>query len=126
MPTLPDGPPHRFPFRLIDRVGSGQLDGHVTVVLSAGAFYGRGSAWSVALVAEVLAQAIAVLHRCQDSGRVRLAALKGVRLRQEVSPGDRLHIHIHEEMRMGSLRRFSCRALRAGALVAEASVSVAG
>ncbi len=126
LPTLRDDLPHRFPFRLVDRSDGTRVGGQVTVVVSAGGFYARGSGWSVGLVAEALAQAIALLHGCRSAGQVRLAALHSVRLFQEVSPGDRLHIDIHEDVRMGGLRRFSCRALRAGAPVAEATVSVAG
>lgn len=126
MPILRDGLPHRFPFRLVDRSDGDRAGGQAAVVLTAGGFYSRGSPYSVALVAEALAQAIALSHGCRDSGQVRLAALHGVRVLQEVSPGDRLHIDLREEACLGSLRRYSCRALRAGAPVAEATISVAG
>ncbi len=76
------------------------------------------------MVAEALAQAVGLAHGKGKGGQVRLAALQGVRLLQEVFPGDRLHIELHEEACLGTWRRFFCRALRGGALVAEATISV--
>lgn len=126
--TLHDAVPHRFPFRLVDRIESdGSGGGRASLYLSANGFYVRGgTGWPVALVAEALAQAVALLHGCHDVGQVRLVGLHGVRLLQAVSSGDRLQVDFREEARLGGLRRFSCRALRAGAPVMEATISVAG
>lgn len=126
LPTRPDGVPHRFPFRLVDRVEGEETRGQVSICLSTSGFYSRGGAWSVALVAEALAQAIAMAHDHRVGAQARLVALHGVRLVQEVSAGDRLRVELREEGRLGGLRRFSCRALREGAFVAEATVSVVG
>lgn len=76
------------------------------------------------LVAEALAQAIAMVHGDAVSDQVRLVALHGVRLRRELSAGDRVEVELKEEGRWDRLRRYACRALRGGAPVAEATVSV--
>lgn len=123
-PPLREGMPHRFPFRLVDRSAGTRVGGQAIVVLSAGGFYSRGPISSVALVAETMAQAIAQVHSCTDAQRMRLVALNQVRLLQEVAPGDRLLVDLREEARLGQLRRFRCRALRAGAPVAEATITV--
>lgn len=116
--------PHRFPCRFVDRRGGAGTGGQAIVVLSAGGFYWRGPMCSVALVAETMAQAIAHVHSCADVKRMRLVALNQVRLLQEVAPGDRLLIDFHEEAGLNQLRRFRCRALRGGAPVAEATITV--
>ncbi len=117
--------PHGFPFRLVDRVDHGASSDTVTISLSKNGFYARGQAWSAPLVAEALAQGIALAHGLGGGARARLVALHGVRLLQHVVAGDVLRVEFREEGGLGNLRRFSCRALRAGAPVAEATVSVA-
>lgn len=117
--------PHGFPFRLVDRLDRDASPGNVTISLSANGFYARGQAWSAPLVAEALAQSIALAQGLGEGARARLVALHGVRLLQHVVTGDRLRVEFREEGGLGNLRRFSCRALRAGAPVAEATVSVA-
>jgi len=117
--------PHGFPFRLVDSVDRDASPGRVTISLSTNGFYSRGQAWSAPLVAEALAQGIALAQGLGEGARARLVALHGVRLLQHVVAGDRLRVEFREEGGLGNLRRFFCRALRAGAPVAEATVSVA-
>lgn len=116
--------PHGFPFRLVDRFEGEAIAGRVTISLSTNDFYVRGGYWSAPLLAEALAQGIALAHRLGAGTQARLVSLQGVRLLQNIAAGDRLQVEFREEGRLGNLRRFSCRALRGGALVAEATVSV--
>lgn len=118
--------PHRFPFRLVDGIEADATGERATVSLTANGFLARGEPWPVTLVAEALAQAIAALKGGGGGVQARLVALHGVQLRQTVFAGDRLRVEVREEARLGNRRRFVCRAWRAGALVAEGTISVTG
>ncbi len=88
-----------------------------------GALTGTGP-WPVTLVAEALAQAVLLVVRPDRQDTLRLIGLDGVRVVQPVSPGDRLEVDVTETGSFGALRRYHCRALRAGGLVAVADVMV--
>jgi len=120
----PEGIPHEFPCRLVERAEEGR-GGRVAVVLgtAGGALTGTG-AWPVTLVSEALAQAILLVVRPERQDALRLIGLDGVRVVQQVSPGDRLEVDVAQTGELGSLRKYRCRALRAGGLVAVADVTV--
>ena len=116
--------PHQFPFRLVER---SEAIGTSTVAISlasAGDFLTRISPWPVTLVAEALAQAILLVERPQQPRALRLVGLDAVSLKQPVQAGDRLEVEICELGTFGALRRYACRATRAGALAACAEVTV--
>lgn len=123
-PRQPESIPHAFPCRLVERAEEGTV-GKVAVVLgtAGGALTGTGT-WPVTLVAEALAQAILLVVRPERQDNLRLIGLDGVRVIQPVSPGDRLEVDVTETGDFGALRRYHCRALRAGGLVAVADVTV--
>ena len=100
-------------------------DARVAVVLGTadGALTGAGP-WSVTLVAEALAQAILLVERPEKVAALRLVELRSVELLQPVEAGDRLEIDVTPEGSFGALRRYSCRARKAGALVAVARITV--
>ena len=120
----PEPIPHKFPCRLVERAEGG-IGGKVVVVLgtAGGTLTGTGP-WPVTLVAEALAQAILLVVRPERQDALRLIGLDGVRVFQSVSPGDRLEVEVTEAGDFGALRRYHCRALRAGGLVAVAGVTV--
>ena len=120
----PEPIPHGFPCRLVERAEEG-TDGRVAVVLgtAGGALTGSGP-WAATLVAEALAQAILLVVQPENRDSLRLVGLDRVRVVQPVSPGDRLEVEVAPTGELGPLRRYRCRALRAGGLVASADVTV--
>ena len=122
----PEEIPHRFPFRLVERVEK-DPQGRLAVVLSTanGALTGTGP-WPVTLVAEALAQAILLVVRPSPQGTLRLVGLDRVTVYQPLEPGDRLEVEVEELGAFGELRRFGCRGRRGGALAATAEVTVSG
>ncbi|NWG00470.1 MAG: hypothetical protein HXY19_05965 [Thermoanaerobaculaceae bacterium] len=121
-----DGIPHAFPFRLVERREVGDDGARSVVLVTADGAVAAGSAWPVMLVAEALAQSILLVARPEGGGEVRLVALDRVCQFQEVAAGDRLEVEVRSEGTFGSLRRFSCRAVCSGAVVAAADVTVTG
>ena len=116
--------PHQFPFRLVEKaeaIGPGTV---AISLVSAGDCFKRISPLPVTLVAEALAQAILLVVRPQQPRALRLVGLDAVSLTQPVQPGDRLEVEIRELGAFGVLRRYACRATRAGALAACAEVTV--
>ena len=79
-----EGIPHRFPCRLVERVDAAGSRHRPTFLLTGGAFFGRTGYWPVTLVAEALAQAIALVQYGGVGGHPRLVALHGDRQRIEV------------------------------------------
>ncbi len=121
-----DGIPHVFPFRLVERRDGGETGARSVVLVTADGAVTGGAGWPLSLVAEALAQSILLVARPPGGGAVRLVALDRVRQFREVAVGDRLEVEVCEEGTFGSLRRFSCRAVCSGALVAAADVTVTG
>jgi len=124
--AAPERLPHEYPFRLVERVEEGTRGRHAVVLATAGGTLAAPDGWPVTLVAEALAQAIILVVRPLNTGGLRLVGLKNVRLYQKLAPGDRLEIEVEELGVFGELRRYSCRAHRAGALAAVAEVTVSG
>jgi 3-hydroxymyristoyl/3-hydroxydecanoyl-(acyl carrier protein) dehydratase len=118
--------PHGFPFRLVE---TAEMVGEkrVAVVLATGGSFLTGvSEWPVTLVVEALAQAILAVVGNLRHDVPRLVAMNEVRLLQPVGPGARLEVEVEERAVFAPLRRYSCRATRAGALAATAEITVAG
>ncbi len=118
--------PHEHPFRLVERVESGPRGRFAVVLATAGGTLTGYSAWPVTLVAEALAQAILLIVRPERTAALRLVGLSKVTLHQSLFPGDRLEVEVEELGVFGELRRYRCRAHRAGALAAVAEVTVSG
>lgn len=121
-----DGVPHRYPFRLVDRAEVISEERVAVTLASAGGTMTGCGPWPVTLVAEALAQALILAIPGPKGRSVRLVGLDRVRLSQGVGAGDRLEIQVCERAELGSMRRFSSRATRSGALVAVAEVTVMG
>jgi 3-hydroxymyristoyl/3-hydroxydecanoyl-(acyl carrier protein) dehydratase len=118
--------PHRFPFRLVERVET-RAGGFVgTVLLTADGALTATEPWPVTLLTEALAQAILLAVRPARVGTLRLVALDGVVLHQPLAAGDRLEVEVREVGAYGGVRRYSCRAGCAGRLALEAEVTVSG
>jgi len=124
--TLPDGIPHSFPFRLVERVETDASGTFAVVASTASGFLMRGGLVPVTLVAEALAQAILLIHRPKCARDLRLVGLDRVELLEDVAAGDRLEVRVSEAGVLGGLRRYSCEARRGGRLAAKAEVTVTG
>jgi 3-hydroxymyristoyl/3-hydroxydecanoyl-(acyl carrier protein) dehydratase len=124
--ATPERLPHEYPFRLVERVEEGPRGRHAVVLATGGGTLAGPLGWPVTLVAEALAQAILLVVRPQKANVLRLVGLKNVLLYQQLMPGDRLEIEVEELGVFGELRRYACRAHRAGALAAVAEVTVSG
>ncbi len=118
--------PHDHPFRFVERVDPGPRGGVAVALATSGGTLTGASPWPVTLVAEALAQAVLLLARPERIGSLRLVGLGAVKLHQSICPGDRLEVDIEEQGAFGELRRYLCRAHRAGALAATAEVTVSG
>lgn len=116
--------PHAYPFRLVERTEAGE-GGRAAIVLGTVNGTMTGAApWPVGLVAEALAQAILLLARPGRDSELRLVGLDRVAVLQPVAAGDRLEVEVREAGALGRLRRYECRATRAGGLAAVAEVTV--
>lgn len=116
--------PHSFPFRLVERIERKGERRVVLVLGTADGFLSGVAPWPVTLVAEALAQSILLAEPPPRTDRLRLAGLHAVALYQQVTAGDRLDVEVQPVGALGELRRYRCRATRAGALVALADVTV--
>ncbi|MDI9621045.1 MAG: hypothetical protein QM379_04115 [Acidobacteriota bacterium] len=116
---------HAFPFRLIERAQQCGDQKAVLVLGTADGFLRRTEPWPLTLVVEALAQSILLIDPPQRFERLRLAGLYNVAVHQPVTAGDRLEVVVRPLGALGELRRYRCRATRAGALVALADVTVA-
>jgi len=122
---LPDVVPHRYPFRLVERAES-LGDGRIGVVLATGnGTLTRAAPWPCSLVAEAMAQAVLVVAPVGVE-TPRLVGVDRARLLRPVSAGDRLDVEATEVGSFGSLRKYACRAVSAGALAATAELTVIG
>jgi hypothetical protein len=124
--TLPDGVPHSFPFRLIERVDADAAGPFAILASTAAGFLTRGRALPLTLVAEALAQAILLIHRPARPDSLLLVGLDRVELLQTVTAGDRVEIRVAEMGVLGALRRYSCEAWHSGQLAATEEVTVTG
>lgn len=115
----PDRLPHQPPFRFAEREGE-----TVLVLPSAGAAESFPFPVPLTMLTEALAQAILLTDPPAQREGLRLVAIDQASLRQEVSAGERLLVVCRKEASFGKLRRYACRALRGGSLVAEATVTV--
>ncbi|MFH1175788.1 MAG: hypothetical protein V1750_00155 [Acidobacteriota bacterium] len=119
--------PHCYPFRLIERLSREEDGSRVAIVLaSANGTLLRGQPWPVTLVAEALAQAILLIARPGPQAELRLVGMNKVAMFQPMAAGDRLEVGVEEVGSYPPLRRYSCRARRAGALAAVAEITVSG
>ena len=82
--------------------------------------------WPLGLVAEAMAQAILAVGKRRSGVEPRLIGLDEVRVLQPLVAGDRLEVEVVEIGSFGSLRRYRCRGMCAGALAATAAVTVSG
>ncbi len=124
--TASDRFPHGYPFRFVERVEPGRGEPRAVVLATAGGTLSGVAPWPVTIAAEALAQAVLLLARPARTASLRLVGLGDVRLHQGIFPGDRLEVEIEEQGKFGELRRYLCRAHRAGALAATAEVTVSG
>ncbi len=115
----PDPLPHQPPFRFAERKGE-----EVVVVPAAGAAESFPFPVPLTMLTEAMAQAILLSDPPEHSEGLRLVAIDQASLRQEVNAGDRLSVVCRKEASFGKLRRYACRALRGGSLVAEVTVTV--
>ena len=122
----PEALPHRYPFRLVERPAAAGERRLGIVLGTANGALTPGIAWPVTLVAEALAQAILVVEQPERLQDLRLVALHRVAAFQSIGAGDRLEVEVEPVAALPPLRRYSCRALRGGALVAVAEVTVSG
>jgi 3-hydroxymyristoyl/3-hydroxydecanoyl-(acyl carrier protein) dehydratase len=119
-----DPVPHRYPFRLVERVETMGGQRVVVALISAGGSLTGPTPWPVSLIAEALAQSVLLVFPPRAIQGLRLLGLDDVRVFQAVRTGDRLEVRVEELVTFGSLRRFAGRAVRSGALVAAAVVTV--
>ncbi len=115
----PDTLPHQPPFRFAERQGE-----TVVVLPSVGASESFPFPVPVTMLTDAMAQAILLADPPAHREQLRLVAIDQATLKQEVHPGDRLAVVCRKEATFGRLRRYACRALRGGALVAEVTVTV--
>lgn len=115
----PDTLPHQPPFRFAESQGE-----TVVVLPSAGAAESFPFPVPLTMLTEAMAQAILLTDPPEHREHLRLVAIDHATLKQEVCPGDRLAVVCRKEAAFGKLRRYACRALRGGSLVAEVTVTV--
>ena len=116
--------PHRFPFRLMDRVGPGVA----RVELSAGSYWSRGDAsLPTAFCAEMVAQAAALL--LDEPGaepRERwLAGIDRVELSRPLRAGESLQIRVRREASYGAIVKVAGEIYCDSEKVAEATLLLA-
>lgn len=127
--------PHRYPFLLIDKVHllerGERAVGIKNVTANEPYFQGHFPEKPVmpgVLIVEALAQTAAtlamdVLLTDDEAAYVYLTALEGVKFRQQVVPGDTLHLHITKERARSTLWRLSGEARVDGKVVTQAGLS---
>lgn len=115
----PDTLPHQPPFRFAESKGE-----KVMVLPSIAAAESFPFPVPLTMLTEAMAQAILLSDPPEHQEHLRLVAIDHATLKQEVWPGDRLTLACRREAAFGKLRRYACRALRGGSLVAEVTVTV--
>lgn len=124
--STPEAIPHEYPFRLVERVAEVDSSRFGVVLGTANGALTPTGIWPVTLIAEALAQSILLVVRPPSQETLRLVALDRVAVLQPIAAGDRLEVEVRQIAALAPLRRFSCRARRAGALAAVAEVTVSG
>jgi 3-hydroxymyristoyl/3-hydroxydecanoyl-(acyl carrier protein) dehydratase len=118
--------PHRYPFRLVDRLA----DGRVVVRPTASAFWTRGAeAAPVAWLVEAVAQGAAVVLAPEDDQgerRLALAAVEGAEFTRPPAPGETLEVRVALEARLGALVRVRGEVWADGRPLGTAIVVLAG
>ncbi|CAM2056845.1 3-hydroxy-acyl-(acyl-carrier-protein) dehydratase [Desulfovibrionales bacterium] len=129
--------PHRYPFLLVDRVLQFKVNESIeaikNVTVNEPFFQGHFSGFPVMpgmLILEALAQTGGILLGLsgQDGFENKLYMFTGVkkaRFRRPVVPGDQLLLRCYDIKCKFKLVRFTCEALVAGEIVAEAILSAA-
>lgn len=115
----PEPLPHRPPFRFAESQGD-----TVVVLPTVGAAESLPFPVPMTVLTEAMAQAILLLDPPEATDRLRLVGVDEAYLKQEVHPGERLEVTCRREGSFGRLRRYACRVLRGGGLVAQAKITV--
>ncbi len=133
--------PHRYPFQLIDRVVSYQLEPEKTltaiknVTINEPFFQGHFPGSPVmpgVLIIEALAQASGVLAYLAksadklDSGLYYLVKIDKARFSKTVTPGDQVILEVNQKRLLRNMGLYECRALVDGKVVARAEILCAG
>jgi 3-hydroxymyristoyl/3-hydroxydecanoyl-(acyl carrier protein) dehydratase len=116
--------PHRYPFRLMDRVGPDR----VRFELSGGSFWLRGDrSLPSAFCAEIVAQAAAsLLAGPEESARERwLAGIDRLELRRPLRAGEQLEVRVRSEARFAGITKISGEIFAGDGKVAEATLLLA-
>ena len=132
LPVLLDRICYRYPSQLVDAIvehGSGRLVGVKNVTLNEEFFQGHFPGTPImpgVLMLEALSQLAAVLLMHRDDAapdaRVSLRGVNDMKLRRQVSPGDRLRLEITLGRRRSSLVRAQAAAYVGDQLAAEAEL----
>jgi 3-hydroxyacyl-[acyl-carrier-protein] dehydratase len=133
--------PHRYPFQLVDRVLSWELEPRIKLTaiknvtsnepFFPGHFPGNPVMPGV-LVIEALAQASGVLAfvsrtaNKSSTGLYYLARIDKARFNRTVTPGDQLILEVHQKRMMRGIGFYNCQALVDGQQVASAEIVCAG
>jgi len=125
-PTAPETFRHAFPFKLAERMERTDVGTVGVVLATADGDVTREGPLPATLVFEALAQAILTVEQPVGGSPPRLVGIDGARLLQPIEPGDRLEVTVADQGSFGTLRRYACRAVRAGALAAVAEFTVSG
>ncbi len=127
--------PHRYPFLLVDRVVSIDLENESLIALKnvtfnephfLGHFPGR-SVMPGVLIVEALAQAAALYViesmklETTENMAVYFMSIENAKFRQIVTPGDSLYLHVKKERARANVWKFSGEARVNDKLVAESS-----
>jgi len=133
--------PHRYPFQLLDRISSWELEPRIVLtaiknVTSNEPFFPGhfpdNPVMPGVLIIEALAQASGVLafvssKADKDStGLYYLAKIDKARFHKTVIPGDQLMLEVHQKRMIRGMGFYDCRALVDGELVANAEIVCAG
>ena len=133
--------PHRYPFQLVDKVLSYQLEPERTltaiknVTVNEPFFQGHFPGNPVmpgVLIIEAMAQACGVLGALsnatekREGGLYYLVKIDKARFNRIVVPGDRLVMEVNEKRRMRGMGLYACVAFVEGIKVASAEILCAG
>ena len=124
--------PHRYPFRLVDRIieidGDNSAIGIKNVTANEPHFTGHFPEQPImpgVLLIEGMAQtagAICARKTGDGSNLVYFMTIDNARFRKPVVPGDRVEFHVVKQKQRGNIWKFHCDAKVDGQLVAEADI----